>query len=152
MSVESKKPQYTLEALLKLRRWDLDGASAESLRARQSLDECALESQRIGQAIADLELELRELFRGGTSIDTGRHVVLRGYLEDRRQALQAKLAELRQAERVFETARHRLYRIKQGVMVLEKHKDGKEKEHMRELQRGEQQQLDDIWLQHRQEE
>lgn len=152
MDGDTKKPPYTLEALLKKRRWDLDAASAEITAARLAVEQRAQESNRIGQSIEELEQELRELFSGGAVIDPARQEVLSAYLDDRRQALKRKIAELKKAEQEFEQSRHRLYRIKQGVMVLEKHKEGKDREHAQQVSRKEQLLVDDLWLQRRPEE
>lgn len=151
MDGESKKPPYVLEALLKKRRWDLDAASVEIAAARQTVDLRAQEANRIGRAIEELERELREICTNGAKIEPARHEVLSVYLGDRRQALMTQIAELKMAEEELEQTRSRLFRIKQGVMVLEKHKEGKDKEHAQQVSRSEQVRADDLWLQRRQE-
>ena len=150
MSEMRVKSPYSLDALLKKRRWDLDSASAETIEARMLVERCADESRLLGESIAALEGELRSIFASGKSIDTTKHEVLGAYLSDRRKALQTKLIELRSAETEFEKRRRRLFTVKQGVMVIEKHKEGKEKEYAQHELRKEQNQSDDLWLQRRQ--
>jgi len=152
MNGENKKPPYVLEALLKKRRWDLDAASVEIATARHAVELRAQEASRIGKSIEELEREIREVCADGERIEPARHEALSTYLEDRRQALIMQIAELKKAEEEYEQTRHRLFRIKQGVMVLEKHKEGKDREHAQQALRNEQHQADDLWLQRRQEE
>lgn len=143
------KSAYSLDALLKKRRWDLDSASAETNAARMRVEQCVQASRVLGESIAALEEEMRNVFITGKPIDTTRHDVLGAWLADRRRALQVKLAELRSAEAEFEKKRHHLFKVKQGVMVIEKHKEGREKEQSVHDRRQEQNQSDDLWLQRR---
>jgi flagellar export protein FliJ len=141
-------PEYPLKGLLTMRRGDLDLSRVETIKARDAL-ECAVEeSRQIGMAIAEMEEELRAVCETGATIDLGRHAALSGFLKDRRQAMQKMTAELRHAEQVYEQSRNRLHRVKQGVMVLEKHKETKQLEFKNEETRREQLQMDDMWLQH----
>jgi flagellar export protein FliJ len=143
------KSPYSLDALLKKRRWDLDSASAETIEARLLVEKCAEECRHLGESIAALEDEIRSVIANGKPIDTTRHSLLGVYLADRRVTFKAKQAELRNCEEEFEKRRHRLFKVKQGVMVIEKHKEGVQKEQAQHELRNEQNQSDDLWLQRR---
>ena len=143
------KASYSLDALLKKRRWDLDTASAETNEARLLAEKCAEACRLIGESITAIENEIRNVIANGMSIDTTRHRVLGVYLTDRREALKSKQWELKILEDEFEKRRHRLFKVKQGVMVIEKHKEGVQKEQALHELRSEQNQSDDLWLQRR---
>ena len=140
-------PIYSLKGLLTVRQGDLDVARLETNKAREVLDRTAEECRRIGMTIAEHEDELRAVCECGGTIDPGRHAALSSFLKDRRQALQKQSEALRQAEQAYELSRNQLHKVKQGVMVLEKHKEGKQLEYRTEADRREQQILDDMWLQ-----
>jgi len=151
MSVAEQKRGSPLNSLLKVRRWDLDTAKTETLQARLNVESRAQESERVGGVIQQLENDLRGCCDRGTTIDPDRHASLSVFLKEQRQALLTKLNELRLAERNYEQSRARLYRVKQGVMVLEKHLDKMDDEIRREELRHDQLQQDDLWLSRRRE-
>jgi flagellar export protein FliJ len=148
MSQRDGFPQYTLKGLLTMRRGDLDLSRVETTKARDVLDQAAEDARRIGLTISEIEEELRAVCETGATIDPGRHAALSGFLKDRRQAMLKQMTELRNAEQLYEQSRNRLHRVKQGVMVLEKHKETKQQESEIEASRREQKLMDDMWLLH----
>ena len=148
MSQRDDFPKYALKGLLTMRRGDLDLSRVETTKARDVLDRTVEETRRIGTAIAEIEEDLRAVCETGATIDPTRHATLSGYMKDRLLAMQKKMVELRNAEQLYEQSRNRLHRVKQGVMVLEKHKETKQQEFEIETSRSEQKQMDDIWLMH----
>ena len=151
MNDTNRKGGSPLKSLLKVRRWDLDTAKTETVQARQNVEICARESEQIGGVVQQLENDLRGCCDAGAVIDPDRHVSLSVFLKEQRQALEKKLDELRLAEKTYEQSRNRLYRVKQGVMVLEKHLDKVDDEIRREELRRDQLQQDDLWLAKRRE-
>jgi flagellar export protein FliJ len=147
MSETRGGPHYSLKGLLTVRQGDLDVARLETNKTRDVLERAAEECRRVGMTIAEAEEELRATCGRGVTIDPTRHAALSSFLKDRRQALQKLAIELRQAEQAYELSRNQLHSVKQGVMVLEKHKEGKQLEYRTEANRREQQLLDDMWLQ-----
>lgn len=148
MSQRGGAPEYTLKGLLTMRRGDLDSSRAEITKARDVLERAAEEVSQTGKTIAEIEVELRSLCETGATIDPSRHAALSGFLKDRQQVMQKQKAMLQYAEQLYEQARNRLHRVKQGVMVLEKHKETKEQEFKTDASRREQKLMDDMWLQH----
>lgn len=141
-----KRFHYPIEPVLRVRRWDLDAAKAEQVRAGRVLSERSDEARQLGASIAALEAMLREAHQQGAAIDMDRQRGLTAYLASQRQDFQAKLEELRQTQQAYDATRLASLEAKQKLMVLEKHKEGKQQEHMQDHVRQEQKQSDDLWL------
>ncbi len=146
MENSGKRFRYSMDPLLKVRRWDADIAKAEEMRALHDVNERARETREIGESIAGLETSIRETYQGG-AINAQWCVTLSRFLECRRQDFRGKQDELRQAENAHAQVRYKLHTAKQGVLTLEKHRDGKRSEHELNAQREEQKLADDLWLQ-----
>lgn len=146
MDNPDKQFRYRMEPLLKVRQWDLDVAKADEVRAHAVVKERAEASERVQRAIVELEAAIRLAYTAGASIDADRHQRLTVLLKTRRTEYQERLAELQQAEKMHEQTRRQVQRVKQGVLTLEKHKEGQQAERDQDRFRHEQKQLDDLWL------
>lgn len=140
------KSGYPLEALLKIRRIDLDHAQVAILKARGELDRITNQQQLLAQTIQSVESELRELCESGGVIDQGRHQAMITFLTDRQLVMKEMTQEVKRAEQHYEQTRSQLGQARQGVKVLEKHKDKQIQERVRETARKEQLTVDDLWL------
>lgn len=146
MGNNGKRFRYSMDPLLKVRRWDADIAKAEEIRALHDVNERARETREIGESIAGVEASIRETYQGG-AINAQWCISLSRFLECRRQDFSGKQDELRKAENAHEQVRYKLHTAKQGVLTLEKHREGKRAEHELDAQREEQKSADDLWLQ-----
>lgn len=146
MDNPDKRFRYRMEPLLKARQWDLDVAKADEARARTVVRERAEASERVQRAIVEVEATIRQAYTAGASIDADRHQRLTILLKTRRSELQERLLELQQAEKLHEQTQRQVQRVKQGVLTLEKHKEGQKSERDQDLFRHEQKQMDDLWL------
>lgn len=141
-----KRFYYPIESVLRVRRWDLDAARAEQECAGRVLNERNDEAHQLGASIAALETMLREAHQQGAAIDMDWQRGLTAYLAGQRRDFQDKLEELRQAQHAYDATRLAVLEANQKLMVLEKHKEGKQQEHMQDYIRQEQKQSDDLWL------
>lgn len=146
MDNDKSRREYPLGALIRRQTWELDAARAVALEARGKVDRHAEISRRIGQSVADLEGELRDMYGRGESIDRDQQQVKASYLAVQRGELRRSVEELRKAELAYEASRRKLLTIKQGEMVLEKHRDGWRQARELDQRRNEQQSLDESWL------
>jgi flagellar export protein FliJ len=137
---------YRMEPVLSIRRWDMDAAKAEEVRAGRVLNDRSEEARQLGESIATLEASLREAFQQGASIDMNWHQRFVAFLASRRQDFKEKLDELRTAQLVYDEMRLALSKAKKNLMVLEKHKEGKQEANVLEEVRQEQKRMDDLWL------
>lgn len=146
MDNPEKQFRYRMEPLLKARQWDLDIAKADEIRARAVVKERAEASERIGRAIVEIEIAIRQASTAGANIDADHHQRLTILLKMRRAEHRERLAELQQAEKMHDQSRRHVQRVKQGVLTLEKHKEGQKSERDQDVFRHEQKQMDDLWL------
>lgn len=140
------KFHYGLEPVLKVRRWDVDSARAEELRARQLVADRARETQSIGESIAEAELKLREAQRQGEAIDAQWYGTLTAFLVLRRREFEESQKSLREAQSQHDEKKQALLGAKQKLTAVEKHRETRRQEHVVEVQRMEQKQSDDLWL------
>jgi len=138
--------RYTLEPLLKQRRWEKDASATREREARSVLKAHTQEAQSAARAVSGVECALREALKAGASIDARRHESLSLYLAHAREVLQAKARQASKAEEAHEQIRHGLLRSIQTVRGLERHRENKQREHKREQQQLEQQKQDELWL------
>jgi flagellar export protein FliJ len=146
MKSGDRRFRYGMEPVIKVRRWDVDSAKADELRARQVVADRARETQRIGESIAEAEAKLRESQRQGEAIDAQWYTTLTSFLVLRRKDFEESQVELRQAQEVHDERRRTLMGAKQKLTALEKHKETKRLENEVEVQRENQKQMDDLWL------
>jgi flagellar biosynthesis chaperone FliJ len=138
--------RYTLEALLKQRRFEQDGSVAQERAARGALKAGIEKAQAAAAAVTGVETSLRESLKAGASIDPRRHESLSLYLVHARDVLRAKADQASKAEKAHEQTRSGLLRSVQVVRALERHKENKRREHKRGRQYLDQQKQDELWL------
>ena len=135
-----------MEPVIKMRRWDLDAAKVEEVRARQAVQDRARETQELGESIAEAETVLRRVHQDGASIDAQLYTTLAMFLSVRRQDFEDKMEELRDAQRAHDETQQVVLGAKQKLNAMEKHKEAKRQENEIENRREEQKQMDDLWL------
>jgi flagellar biosynthesis chaperone FliJ len=138
--------RYSLEMLLKQRRWEQDLSAVQERTARGVLEAHREAAHGAEGAVARVESALREARRAGVPIDPRQHESASLYLAQVREALRAKARQATKAEEVHEQTRHSLLRSVQAVRALEQHREDRRREHKRERQSLAQQKQDELWL------
>ena len=138
--------RYSLEMLLKQRRWEQDLSAAQERTARGVLDAHRDAARDAESAVSRVESALREARRAGVPIDPRQHESASLYLAQTREALRAKASQAAKAEQVHEQTRTSLLRSVQAVRALEQHRENRRREHKRERQSLAQQKQDELWL------
>jgi flagellar biosynthesis chaperone FliJ len=138
--------RYSLEALLKHRRWEQDSSALKERTARDVLSTRTQDARIAAAAVSGVESALRDSLKAGTLIDPRRHESLALYLTHARQALWAKARQVSNAEEAHEQTQRGLLQSVRAVRALERHKDDKQREFKRERGQIEQRKLDDLWL------
>jgi flagellar biosynthesis chaperone FliJ len=138
--------RYTLEMLLKQRRWEQDASATRERSARRTLEAQAADARRAEDALGGVEGALREARRAGAPIDARQHEAASLYLARMREALRVKARQAEKAQELHEQAREGLLRSVQAVRALERHRENLQREHQRERQNLAQQKQDELWL------
>jgi hypothetical protein len=138
--------RYSLEMLLKQRRWEQDLSAAQERTARGVLEAHRQDARGAEGALSRVESALREARRAGAPIDPRQHESASLYLARGREALRVKARQTAKAEEVHEQTRHSLLRSVQAVRALEQHRENRQREHKRERQQLAQDKQDELWL------
>lgn len=141
-----RKFRYSLDALLKKRRWELDSLRAEEQAARGVREQHQAECAVLTDTISAVEAELRSEQAPDRPIRPELYQVLGGFLRHKRESLTEAQERLASAEREHEDAVNRVVAMKQSLRALERHREAKENEFRTEQDREAIRASDELWI------
>jgi hypothetical protein len=128
MSTQAPGFHYSLNALLRKRRVELDGLTAELIAARATLEQGQRDLERARTALTELAGLQRQLWQQGQRIDLDAQWRLHDCQGTAAAQVREQTRVLAQAQGQWEASLGRVQSGRQAVRVLEEHREANQRE------------------------
>jgi chromosome segregation ATPase len=138
--------KYGLESLIKKRTWELEEEKRQEVELRREMEEWNRLVEEVLTKILSAESTLRESAAPESEFNATRIAALQEFLVHARQQLEERRQRAIEAERQHAGQLQKMHELHKSVKTLEKHKEGKKKEHELHWLQQELKGIDDQWL------